>query len=246
MLELHGAADPATLKLVICLEEFGLPYTFHPLDLNALAHWAPAHRTRAPQGEVPVLVDGEFVMTDATIALLYLSESNPSPKLLPSNLVDRYDVQALDDVLDAALLNSVNLIGWHAQTDAQTRAAYADALSRIPGRQTLAGWSAVWNDAESDRLRRAQEKIIAGIAKLDAVLGDRQWLVASSFSIADISAFALLEGLPLVAPALLASERHPRVASWLERMHHRPAVRGTLASVASLRPNGAPVYAPPR
>ncbi len=243
VLDLHGSGDPATLKLAICLEELGLPYSFHPLDLSALAHWAPAHRKRAPQGEVPVLIADELVMTDAAIALLYLAESNPSPKLLPSNLVDRYEVQALDDVLDAALLTSVNLLGWHGQTDAADRAAYIAALGRVPGRQAPAGWSAVWNDAEFDRLRRAAEKISAGLAKLEAILGARQWLVATSFSIADISAFALLEGLS-ATPSFIDGGALPRVAAWLERMRHRPAVRSALAAAG--RTGGAPTYAPPQ
>lgn len=158
MLELYGSGDPATLKLVICLEELALPYKFHALDLKKLDQWSPAHRSMAPQGEVPVLVDGARVMSDATIALLYLGESHRQANLVPGDPVGQYDAQALNDVLDAALLDSVNLIGWHRQQDGAARAAFNEALAAVPGRQKAAGWSAVWRDAESDRCRRAEDK----------------------------------------------------------------------------------------
>lgn len=242
MFELHGSGDPATFKLIICLEELGVPYSYHPLDLDALENWSPSHRRLAPQGEVPLLIADGLVMSDAGIALLYLAESNPSPKLLPSNLVDRYDVQAVDDVLDAALLDSVNLLGWHARTAEPARAAHVAALARVPGRHALAGWSAVWSDAEPDQLHRAGEKIGGGLSRLEELLGERQWLVASSFSVADISAFALLEGLPSLTSRCWDPARFPRVAAWLERMRHRPAVRGAFASPSRV---DATRYAPP-
>lgn len=243
MLELYGSADPATLKLLICLEELQLPFEFHGLDLRKLEHWSPAHRSMAPQGEVPVLVDGDRVMADATIALLYLAESHRQSNLLPSDPTERYDVQALDDVLDAALLSSVNLIGWHRQNDGATRAAFNEALAAVPGRQRVAGWSAVWRDAESDRLKRAEEKIAGGIAKIEAALGTRQWLVGDSFTIADISAFALVEGLPGLMPALVGVAQHAQLSAWAERVGGRPAVRRALKGAG--RSSVGTIYSPP-
>jgi glutathione S-transferase len=242
--ELHGSGDPATLKLIVCLEELGLPYRFIPLDLQKLENWAPAHRTLAPQGAVPVLVDGARVMDDATIALLYLADIRHNTHLLPSDPVEHYDVQALCDVLDAALLGSVNLIGWHRQRGADARASFTAALAAIPGRQPVAGWSAVWRDAESDRLQRAEEKIAGGVAKIEATLGARQWLVGSDLTLADIGVFAIVEGLPTLIPALVGAARTPRLLAWLERMRARPAVQRAFASAA--RGAGGTRYAPPQ
>ena len=244
MLELYGSGDPATLKLVICLEELALPYKFHALDLKKLDQWSPAHRSMAPQGEVPVLVDGARVMSDATIALLYLGESHRQANLVPGDPVAQYDAQALNDVLDAALLGSVNLIGWHRQQDGAARAAFNEALAAVPGRRKAAGWSAVWRDAESDRCRRAEEKIAGGAAKIEAALGMRLWLVGDDFTIADICAFALAESLPTLMPGLVDAERTPQLFAWILRMRARPAVRRALTGAG--RSHGGTLYAPPQ
>jgi GST-like protein len=243
MFELHGSGDPATLKLLIGLEELGLSYRFTSLDLQKLEQWAPAHRALAPQGAVPVLVDGACVMDDAAIALLYLADSHPKANLLPANPADHYDVQALIDVLDGALLASVNLIGWHRQQPADARASYTAALAAVPGRPAVAGWSAVWRDAESDRLQRALEKVDGGIAKLEGALGERQWLVGGGLTAADINAFALVEGLPRLLPDAVSPERTPRLWTWLERLRARPAVRRALTSAVR---GGVTRYAPPQ
>ncbi len=243
MFELYGSGDPVTLKLVICLEELSLPYRFNSLDLQKLEHWAPAHRALAPQGAVPVLVDGTRVMDDAAIALLYLADSHPEANLLPAGPADHYAVQASIDVLDAALLASVNLIGWHRQQPAEARAAFTAALNAVPGRQTAAGWSAVWRDAESDRLQRAAEKLDGGVARIEAALGRGPWLVGGGPTAADISAFALVETLPALLPDSIDPGSTPRTWAWLERMRARPAVRRALTSAAR---GGAPRYAPPQ
>jgi glutathione S-transferase len=244
VLELYGSGDPATLKLLICLEELRLDYRFRLLDLKKLDHWSASHRAMAPQGEIPVLVDGDRVMADATITLLYLAESHREAKLLPSDPSGRYDVQALGDVLDAALLGSVNLVGWHRQNDDAARKGFGVALSAVPGRQEVAGWSAVWRDAESDRLKRAEEKIGDGVAKARAALGTRPWLVGEDFTVADISAFALIESLGVLIPGAVGPLPTPQLSAWLDRMRARPAVVRALARAGRSAGEG-PCYAPP-
>jgi glutathione S-transferase len=101
----------------------------------------------------------------------------------------------------------------------------------------------VWKDAESDRLRRAEEKIVAGLAKVEHTLGERQWLVGPSYTVADVNAFALIEGLPSAMPGAIA-EHQPRLCAWLERIRRRPAVKAALAQAC--RPNGLTVFAPPQ
>lgn len=242
MFELHGSADPATLKLRVCLEELGLAHRFVELDLERLDQWAPAHRALTPQGAVPVLVDGARVLDDAAIALLYLADSHPKANLLPAAAAEHYDVQASIDVLDAALLASVNLLGWHRQRPAAAREAFAARLAAVPGRPPVAGWSAVWRDAESDRLQRAADKIGGGIVRMEQALATRDWLVGTGLTAADINAFAMTEGLPALLPEAVNPQATPRVCAWLERLHARPAVRRALAGAG----RGAGTrYAPP-
>lgn len=237
----HGGGSGASLRLLIALEELALPYETFPVDLRSRRNWEPVHRRLAPMGEVPVLVDAGGPMTDSAIALLYLAEACPAPALLPSDAAGRYSAQAMIDTLDAALLPSVDLLGWHATTSSDERQAHTDALEHIADRSKPAGWSAVWGDAESDRLARAAEKMADGVGLIERALERNPWLVGDTYTVADISAFALSRCLPQLAQGRDVVASAPKFASWLARIAERPAVSRAIG-----RADGMPSYAPPR
>ena len=70
MLKLHFAPNSRAGRIVWLLEELELPYeinkmAFHPKDLKS-----EAHRQRHPLGRVPVLEDGDAVVSDSNAILL--------------------------------------------------------------------------------------------------------------------------------------------------------------------------------
>ena len=80
MIELHhGEPSADTLKLLLALHELGLAFTSRYVDTARLEQWSAAHRRLAPQGQVPVLVDGGEVMEDCAFALQYLAEAYAPP-----------------------------------------------------------------------------------------------------------------------------------------------------------------------
>lgn len=235
----HGGPNGASLRLLIMLEELGIDYVAAPVNLTIMEHWARPHRALAADGAVPVLVDGERILADSAIALLYLAEAHPETGMLSSDAFDRYRTQASIDTLDAALLDSIDLIGWHRATSTAERQAYLRALADIPERVPAAGWSAVWSDAEADLVARATDKARDGLAAIEAALSAAPWLSGEAYGAADISAFALVRTAPDLMPADLP--RHPRLTDWLARIAGRPAVQRALT-----RAGEEPAHAPPR
>ncbi len=57
MFDLYTAATPNGHKVSIALEELGLPYTVHPINLLAGEQKQPDFLARNPNGRIPVLVD---------------------------------------------------------------------------------------------------------------------------------------------------------------------------------------------
>ena len=77
MIDLYTAATPNGWKISIMLEECGLPYTVHPIDLMANEQKSPEFLAMNPNGRIPVIVDREndgFTLFESGAILLYLAE----------------------------------------------------------------------------------------------------------------------------------------------------------------------------
>ena len=232
MIVLHcDAPTPDTVKLVVALRAAGLDHETVNVDTAAYAQWEAPHRALAPQGQVPVLVDGALAMPEAAFALQYIGEAY-APALVPGDPWLWYDLQALNQQLDGAIGPAVNLLGWTRDTDVEDRDAHRARLAAIPHRQKPAGWHAVWADAEADedQLANAREKVEGGLDQIETRLAEADWLVGGAFSLADISAFALVRAAREVMPQAVAGR--PAMAAWLGRVEARAGELGEVAFAA--------------
>lgn len=74
MISLYYSLAPNPMKVVLFLEEAGLPYTPVPVDTRKGEQHLPAFTAINPNAKVPVLVDGEVTVFDSNAILLYLSD----------------------------------------------------------------------------------------------------------------------------------------------------------------------------
>ncbi|NKJ40440.1 glutathione S-transferase family protein [Rhizobium sp. SG570] len=87
MIEVHAFATPNSIKVLIALEEMGLPYDLRPVNVRKGEQKAQAFLTVNPNGKVPVLVEDGFVLTESAAILVYLAEK--TGKLLPKDRIGR-------------------------------------------------------------------------------------------------------------------------------------------------------------
>ena len=84
MIELYTSPTPNGYKISIMLEETGLDYSVHEIDLAKLEQKTPEFLAMNPNGRIPVIVDhdnDDFVIFESGAILLYLAEK--SGQLLP-------------------------------------------------------------------------------------------------------------------------------------------------------------------
>lgn len=77
MIELYTAATPNGYKISIMLEETGLDYAVHAIDLGSEEQKAPEFLAMNPNGRIPVIVDhdnDDFVVFESGAILIYLAE----------------------------------------------------------------------------------------------------------------------------------------------------------------------------
>jgi GST-like protein len=92
MIDLYTWTTPNGRKVSIALEEFGLPYKAHPIDISKDEQFAPAFLKISPNNRIPAIVDNDNGMSlfESGAILIYLADK--TGKLLPKQGEDRYRV----------------------------------------------------------------------------------------------------------------------------------------------------------
>src|SRR5215470_16813254 len=67
------------------LQELGVPFEAVQVNLIAGEHRRPEFLRINPAGKVPVLVDGDLVLTESVAIPVYLAEKHPERRLLPTD-----------------------------------------------------------------------------------------------------------------------------------------------------------------
>lgn len=93
MIDLYSWATPNGRKVSIALEELGLPYTVHPINIRKLEQKEPWFLKINPNGRVPAIIDranSGLTIFESGAILLYLAEK--AGRLMPKDDHGRYQV----------------------------------------------------------------------------------------------------------------------------------------------------------
>lgn len=186
-------------RVQIALREKGVPYGEELVDLPGGAHRSAAFRRLNPFGQVPVIEDGDLVLSESIAILEYLEERHPTPPLLPADPARR------------ALARQLML--WSGDYLAPAWKAWM-ALHFVPG-----------TCADDPAVLRGREDVAAHLDVLAGRLAGPDWL-AGDYSLADVCYAPFVTTLPLVGLGELLDDR-PAVRAWIERLNARPSVRDT-------------------
>jgi GST-like protein len=199
MIDLYTAATPNGWKISILLEELGLPYEVHVLDLGSGAQKEPWFTAINPNGRIPAIVDrdeGDFAVFESGAIMVYLAEK--TGRLMPSGPKGRSLVMQW-------LMFQMGGVGpMMGQANVFTRYFPEELPSVI------------------DRYRRESRRLFE---VLDRRLADREWL-AGDYSIADIANWCWVQIHPWPGISVDGLDHLQR---WLEAVRARPAVKKGVA-----------------
>lgn len=90
MIDLYTWSTPNGRKISIMLEECGLPYTVHPVDINKDEQFKPEFLKISPNNRIPAIVDRDngLALFESGAILLYLAEK--TGKFLPKDTTGRW------------------------------------------------------------------------------------------------------------------------------------------------------------
>ena len=202
MIHLYTWATPNGRKASIMLEEIGVPYELHPVNLRSGEQFKPEFLAINPNNKIPAIVDSEgpggqsLTLFESGAILIYLAEK--THKLLPAmQSRERYEV-----------------IQW--------------LMFQMGGVGPMFG-QANYFCRMTDKIPYAIERFRKEALRLYGVLDGRlagQQFLAGDYSIADIATY------PWVARHeghQVKLEDYPNIKRWFDLISARPAVQKGMA-----------------
>jgi len=83
MMHLYGSPKTRSTRVAWTLEEAGFEYDYTAIDLRKGQGFQPPFIQLNPAGKVPVLVDGELVLTESAAISIYIADKVPEQNLIP-------------------------------------------------------------------------------------------------------------------------------------------------------------------
>jgi len=200
---LYAWATPNSRRVTIMLEELGVPYRIHPINIRAGEQFEPPMSTLNPLGKVPVLTWSECeetrVLTESGAILVALAERYT--RLLPSE----------DGPRDAVL--QWLMVGLTALAPATGQAHH-------------------WRSLAMERCDVAIDHAVTAVRRVYDLLEEnlgRQAFLAGDYSIADIAAYPWIERCEWAG---LVLHEYPSIERWHGEISKRDAVRRGMAQPA--------------
>ena len=163
--------------------------------------------TRGRGFTFPVLeLDGRTI-GDSTEIIAALEEHQPDPPLYPADPAELERALELEDFFDEQFAPYVRRYAFYelrrepelfAELGAQAAPELFARAAGFAGAFARALTGVRYGAADAGRAEEAREKVLAGLDRLEAELGDAEYLVGGRFTVADLAAAALF--YPLVLP----------------------------------------------
>lgn len=202
MVDLYTWKTPNGRKVSIMLEEIGLPYRVHPVDLGQGAQHGAEFLALNPNGRIPVLVDpeapgGPLTIIESGAILLYLAEK--SGRLVPADARGRSETMQ-----------------W--------------LMFQMAGVGPMLGQANWFANSAPEKIPYAIQRYVNESARLFGVLDERlagREHLAGAYSIADVATYPWVHVAWPIFTAMLPDTvgKLARLAAWLERLGARPAVQ---------------------
>ncbi|HET6469811.1 MAG TPA: glutathione S-transferase N-terminal domain-containing protein [Geminicoccaceae bacterium] len=195
MIDLYTWSTPNGRKVSIMLEECGLPYEVHPVDIGKNQQFAPEFLAISPNNKIPAIVDRDngWSIFESGAILIYLAEK--TGRLLPAEPRQRMDTLAW-------LMFQMGGIG--------PMLGQVHHFVRFnPGKAPYAEERYV---KEAHRLYGVMERR----------LGEVEYLAGADYTIADVATWPWISRFEWQTIDLA---EYPNVERWYRAIRDRPAVR---------------------
>jgi len=205
-IQLYSLNTPNGVKASIMLEETGLPYEAHLVDIMENESHLPEFLALNPNGKIPAIIDPDgpggkpLGLFESGAILLYLADK--TGRFVPADAAARWETIQWVFFQMASIGPMFGQVGF---------------FNKFAGRE--------YEDKRPLQRYVSESKRLLGV--LDARLDGRGWIMGDEYTIADIATLGWVDNLIdfYEARELVGFDGFGNVVAWLERGLARPAVQ---------------------
>ena len=221
----HAGISNCSMRVRITLEEKGLPWTSHHLNILAKEHITPEYFGVNPNGLVPTLVHDGKVIVESDDIIEYLDETFPEPSLRPPEGPDREQMNYWLHRATSIHLQAVKTHIYEKRIRGKMvhSAEQNEQYEKLQTNESLLEFHRKSNSDSftQQELDAATATLDECFADLDKALEGREWLVCDEYSLADIAWAPLHYTLHVIAGYSFAGLNN--VESWVNQFEQRPS-----------------------
>jgi GST-like protein len=209
MIDLYALTSPNVQKVYLALEELGLPYNEHFVDVWKGEQFAPDFVKLNPNSKIPAIVDHDgpdgkpFTVFESGAILLYLADK--TGRLLPAGRRERFEA-----------------IQWLMIQLANVGPAFGNYTH-------FARFATAGNDYS---VARYKTEMLRLYDVLEQRLGQAAYLGGADYSIADIATFPWMRGHEGHG---VTWDKYPNLGRWFTSIQKREPVQRALAKIAKIQ-----------
>ncbi|QUT04600.1 glutathione S-transferase N-terminal domain-containing protein [Sphingobium phenoxybenzoativorans] len=196
MIDLYYHFGPNPTKIVLFLEEAGLPYKLVPVDTFKGDQFTPEFTRLNPNNKVPVIVDDGIVVFDSSAILIHLGEK--SGQFYPVGTAE-----------ERAELRSWLMFAATGLGPYCGQAVHFRHFAPEP---------------KDYAVNRYMFEARRHYAILDDRLSEREWIVNGQYSIVDMAVWGWTRNIDFILGAD-ARQEYPSLMAFVDRISERPAAK---------------------
>src|SRR5271168_1751356 len=198
----YGAlGSPFVRKTLVALAEKGIAFDLEqviPINVSA------EYKKISPLGKIPAFRDGDRTLADSSVIIAYLERTHPEPALYPNDPYEYARALWFEEFGDGGLSPVLGAKIFFPRVIAPR------FFNQPPDEVAIK--------------KVIDEEVPPLFDYLEQEIGDKQFLIANRFTIADIGVATFFVNFQF-AGCSVDEKRWPKLAAYIQRIHQRPSFK---------------------
>ena len=233
----HWWGSTCSRKARMTLNEKGVEWESHHIDLHEFENWEPWYVKLHPNGVVPTLDHDGRVVYESNAIMEYIDDRFDGPPLRPDDSWERAQMRVWLDKSEHVLHKNMHLISHnrahaHRWEEYEANHGRKELLEKVHNQPDI--------QRRADEIHHAEEGIAEStvafsvdrvddqLALMDKALGEHEWLVGGRFSLADMAVLPFVERFKVNGmDDRVAAKKN--LVEWYDKIFARPAIEKAYA-----------------